>query len=436
MLSRLQQISVLVRLIVASGARSRPEAWIFAGSLFAHLVLLSLLFLFFEVRWGTYEYREIALNVAQGHGFVLRPGDLPILYRPPLYIYFLAGIYAIFGDHHLPVVIVQALLGAATAVVAYRIGNRLFGEPIGVGTAVLVTVHPLMWYNAGRVMTETLFTFLLSLVVLLLVEVVQGGGRRVPPALGVAVGLASLCRATFQFFPLALLSVACWPAALGPSMGERFRRAGVAAACAIVVIFPWSVRNAVVSGGYLIPIDTSGGYTLWVGNARLTDGLDDDGLTPEGLGAMKVALASLLGVDPASPKVRDGRILRQAWSPEGNVLLFREALSEVAAHPLTSAWLALKKLGRFWFHLMRQENRRLQPVVVALQLVVLVPAVLGAVLAVRRRLPVLPLFLVMGYLIVLHMAATANARYSVPILPYLIMLGVYGVWRLTGQQLR
>src|SRR5262245_54100267 len=131
--------------------RTRREPWLFAASLTSHLALLGLLFALTEVRLGTYEYEEIARNLTRGE-FVLRSGEPPVLWRPPLYIYFLAGIYRLFGHGYLPVVIVQAGMAAATAVVAYRIGTRLFGDRVGVVTAVVVTGHPLLWYNAGRVM--------------------------------------------------------------------------------------------------------------------------------------------------------------------------------------------------------------------------------------------------------------------------------------------
>lgn len=406
-------------------------AVVFAAALIGHVLLLGLLFLLFEVRLGTYEYRDIARNLVGGHGFVLRPGGPPILWRPPLYIYFLAAIYALFGDGMLPVILIQAVLGAITALVVYRIGARLFGEGVGLATAALVTIHPLLWYNAGRVMTETLFTFLLALVVLLLVELTSGDARWAPPALGVLVGLGSLCRATLQFFPLALFAVACWPGAWNRPLAARARQAATVAACCVLVILPWSIRNAVVSGGYVIPIDTSGGYTLWVGTEGATDGLDDDALSPAGLATLQASLARVLGMEGSA---KDGRLLERAWSVEGNQVLFRVAIRQIAADPLRSLWLGAKKVWRFWFALMRAENRGLQPWVLVLQAAVLGPAILGAILALRHGRPVLPLFLVIGYLLGLHAAATANVRYSVPVLPYVLMLAAYGVWQVSARR--
>ena len=59
-------------------------------------------------------YDQMAVNLASGNGLSqLRDGSMvPIVYRPPVYPMFLAGIYSIFGHHYIAAKIIQAIIGA------------------------------------------------------------------------------------------------------------------------------------------------------------------------------------------------------------------------------------------------------------------------------------------------------------------------------------
>lgn len=402
--------------------------WIFAFSILAHLTFHALLFTYTDVRLGTPEYHRVAVNLAQGRGFVFIEGEPPILWRPPLYIWFLAAIYRVFGINHGAVVLAQTLLDAFTAILVFLIGRRTLGVPAGILAAFATSVHPLILYNSARVMTETLFTFLLAGVALALVSFYERGTERGAVRLGFLTGISSLCRATMQFFPFAMLAAVLAPR---PQGRRRFAKTLLTLAVMVVTILPWTIRNYFVSGGDFIFLDTTAGYTLWVGNSPLTDGHDDDGLTPAQLTRMKIALAELLGVDPAAPEVASGQILGRAWrTADANNLLLRTALWQMATHPLDTIKLSIKKLFRFWFSLMGHENQRLIPLLTVLQLAVLIPAGAGIALALRARAPVLPLLLIVGYFPLIHMFSTANARYSVPILPYLLLFAAYAASQL------
>ena len=82
-------------------------------------------------------YDQIALNILSGKGFsgasfYYPPGsDVPTSFWDPLYPYFLAAVYAVFG-HSIPAVrVVQALIGAGSVAMAWHIGRRLAGPTPG-----------------------------------------------------------------------------------------------------------------------------------------------------------------------------------------------------------------------------------------------------------------------------------------------------------------
>ena len=75
----------------------RSELVIFGLSLVFQAFFYALLFSASDVRVGTVEYHQTAVNLARGQGFVLRVGDPPLLWRPPLYVWLLAGIFGLMG---------------------------------------------------------------------------------------------------------------------------------------------------------------------------------------------------------------------------------------------------------------------------------------------------------------------------------------------------
>ncbi len=413
-------------------AHARRAASASDGRLFGFLLLLSavaggglavILSLTGGLSVGTYEYDRIARNIAGGNGFVLTAGAETILWRPPLYIYLLAGAYRCFGASAPTVMIaLQVLINAATAWMAFRIGERLAGRPVGFVAAALLSVYPVFVINATRLMPETLFSFALAVSAWLIIRLRETFTVGRVAALGLLVGLSALTKASIQFLPLFLAG--WWIAFERRRVRPARSLAGFALATvlALAVIAPWTIRNHRVSGDFIL-IDTSGGYTFWIGNRLATDGNDDDPLTPAQRDEIKRDVARVLGVE-YGPGLT---LANSAWSSaRSSSLLYAEGMRNVLARPLATAGLSVRKLFRFWFCYIG-ESRALHVVVAVMQAVLVLPAAFGVWLAWRRRSALLGLLPILAYFPLLHMASTSSARYSVPVLPYILILAVFAV---------
>ena len=109
------------------------------------------------------DYDLLARNLLASKGYALYSG--PTAFRPPGYPLFLAGLYAA-GEGSLAILRgLQAVLGAATCAVAYRIARLLFSRRAALLAALLVAVHPVLLYLCGIVYPELLVSLLLSLAV-------------------------------------------------------------------------------------------------------------------------------------------------------------------------------------------------------------------------------------------------------------------------------
>jgi len=232
-------------------------------------------------------------------GFI--PG-VPSAYTQPLYTFFLAPLYWVFGRHWLVVGIAQTLVAVATALLVYEIGRRIASWRVGVVAAVLATLHPyLVWHDVhvNREILDTLLAAGIVLVTLVVAEklvleqhkrssthgavrgdeelvfrkhkVLRSGLWLWGASLGGLLGLAILGNSRLVLLPLVVLGYLTW----------RLRSArtilalGVAGAvAAALVLAPWVIRNEVSVGCYAITTDTR---ALWKANNLATYDLLADG---------------------------------------------------------------------------------------------------------------------------------------------------------------
>jgi len=153
-------------------------------------------------------------------------------------------------------------------------------------------------------------------------------------------------------------------------------------------------------------LDTSGGYTFWIGNYLPTDGLDDDPLTEADFIKIKKDLAKILGVK-YTPSFD---LSTTAWgSRMSGQKLYMEGIKNIFKNPFRSAGLWMKKLYRFWFSYVGR-NKNLQVIIYFLQASLIVPAAFGVYFSIKDKKNILPFVLLIFYFSILHMLATANCE--------------------------
>ena len=190
------------------------------------------------------DYDNIARNLLDRHQFVsTRMGGL-VSYRPPLYPMLLAGTYAVWGISPVPILIIQALLGAGICLQIYRITARIYGPRSGLFSAAIAALYPPLIYYSTQLLAETLFIFLL-LAAVELIDNDTGSPCRWLGA-GAVFGLAALCRPVI--FPYLIL--------LGPLCalrGLRFlRRWFWLFPAALVIISGWTLRNYLIHRDFVL----------------------------------------------------------------------------------------------------------------------------------------------------------------------------------------
>jgi 4-amino-4-deoxy-L-arabinose transferase-like glycosyltransferase len=293
-------------------------------------------------------YDELAHHIVQ-EGWMPRS----VFYQAPLYPYVLAAVYAPTGGSRAAVRLLQAVAGAATAVLLALAAARLFGDAAGRAAGVLAALYgPFVFYVP--LLLKTTLTLSGEAVFLLLLVPPRAhpprpGSMRPGPGrlllAGAALGVTALLQENLlllaPFTVLFLLAV--------PGAGGRSR---LAAACAFVAGTALAVAPVTLlnyrAGGELVLTSSQGGMNFYIGNSRGASGtyagLGGGSQDPQQQEADAQRLASRLASRDS------GRPVEPAVLTPGEVssIFRRETLRQIRAAP--AEWLRLLawKTRLFW----------------------------------------------------------------------------------------
>jgi 4-amino-4-deoxy-L-arabinose transferase-like glycosyltransferase len=216
-------------------------------------------------------YHTVATNIAEGRGYVIDwtdarlevagPGK-PTAFWPPGYPIALGGVYKAFGVDVDAAQVFNALLGALAIPLVFLLGRTLAGDRVGLVGALICALLPEPIVASVLLISEFLFTVLFLAALVVLARRPRGSGVWAAVAFGALAGLAVLTRG--QGLVLLPVAVVFWLARDGLRSGGR--SLALAALAFVLVLTPWTVRNAVVMDGF-VPVATSAGINLRIGHS-------------------------------------------------------------------------------------------------------------------------------------------------------------------------
>ncbi len=365
--------------------------------------------------------RRIAAGTAEREAF----------FMSPLYPYFLAAIYRLFGRDLLLVRLIQSGVGAAAAVLAYSIARQVFDRRVAVIAGFAVACYGALIFYDGAILLEPLLVFLNLLVLHLLLRANASGSRRHYLAAGAVLGVAAIGKATALLFaPAAALWI--WICASKSRRADRGRAVLLFLLGLTVLIAPITLRNFAVSRDFVV-ITSNGGLNFYIGNSEISTG---GYVKPEGLDIV---------ADPDGEEIAEAAVGRDLKASEVSAYWYSEARRFISGHPGSWAKLLVKKLSFVTssYELPQLENYDFQRRYSALlrlplpSFALVAPlGLVGLFLSIRRRAPLL-LMLFLATQIVGVVAFFVVARYRLPVVPVLIVGAAYGVtefWRMARER--
>ena len=282
-----------------------------------------------------HDYDQLARNLLDHGEFTFHPGGTATSIRPPLYPAVVAFVYRFAGSGNFAAVrILQACLSLMTVVIAYCLGREIVGNRTALWLAGLCCFYPSLLAYTNLLLTETLFTLLLTSACYAIVLTLKRNSIGWAAAGGVALGLAALTRSVVWLAPLFLaiyLLLAC--------RNGVVRRLAVAAALVVgfaIVVGPWAVRNTRLQGTF-VAIDTMGGRNFMMGNYRYTPLYRSwDAISIEG---DRSWIHEVCAVCPPAELTTQGQVDKAA---------LRLGLQFVREHPGLTIQRAVVKFFDFW----------------------------------------------------------------------------------------
>lgn len=189
------------------------------------------------------DYISLAHTIRDTHRFALEPSSSPEFFRAPGYPVFLAFIMGATGMV-LAVPAIQVLLTAVSAALVFLIGRRHFSIGVSIGAALLFALEPMVVVHTGFVLSEPLFMPLFLAAVFFADVPALNLGATV--LAGAFLGLSALVRPVgIYLLPLIALMafIRAWP-----EWKKGTRAAAILGITACIVVAPWVLRNASLSG--------------------------------------------------------------------------------------------------------------------------------------------------------------------------------------------
>ena len=408
----------------------------------------------------SFGYDQLATNILRYGVFSANshPPFSPDVDRTPAYPAMLAAVYAAAGHSPEMVILLQILLAALTAALTFYLVRRSgFSDLVGLLAAALVAAEPVSAMTSDQLLTETLFTLLLTAGSLLLLLYWRSARLRWLLFSALLLGLTALSRPVSQFLPIVLTPIVV---AMGRHMG--WRRAALAALLFVGVsmgtTYSWAFRNYQASG--LFTLSTVADTNLVYYRAREVQADVDHTSQEDALHKLEALVARSAPSGGASAAER-GALERQVALdvfrryPAQTLVMLAKGAARIFVDPGFSTACTLldptntsmecfqgqatmdepgvlgKVTGRF-----TQMNRLQQGILlwsVLISAAVYLGAAFGVVLLIRERrwLPALLPVALVGYLVLVSAGAEAYSRFRIPMIPFLSVLaavGIGGIW--------
>ncbi|MCU1245604.1 MAG: yrrB 6, partial [Acidobacteria bacterium] len=358
---------------------------------------LSELPLFRTPQLDSREYLDWARVIASGD--LTLPGALP---HGPGYAWFLALLLRLFDGSLGAVRMVQSVVGALTCLLVFRITRRFFGASAALVAGLIAAAYGPLIYIDVSLLGEGLLIASITAATWLVLDRDGDLSLRRASLSGIALGAAILVRPTALVL-LPILATVLW----------RRRERTAVALMVIGLLLPVAVvvTANLRANGAVVPLQAYGGLNFYQGNSPLRDG------TPSARpgGAYDALVNEPRHAGITAPGQQDRYFLHKTWSEIADVpLRFAVLLAKKVVWLLGST--EIRDSHSFYFFTPRSLVLRF-----GLRFGLLFPlALLGFVLALRRRRPVWPLAAAAIAFALTCIGLMVASRYRLPMVPFLI----------------
>lgn len=348
-----------------------------------------------------------------------------VFYQAPLYPYFLAFVYRLFGEGWAPRLI-QALLGSLACVLLAEAGRRFFGARAGLVAGLGLALYPTAIFFDGLLQKSVLDNLFVCLLLWLLSRTLEAEqGARAWLWTGLVLGALILTRENALVL---LLPVVLWLVWSLRSTTRRLALAGLLLVAGLALTLgPVALRNLSVGGG--LHLTTSQfGPNFHIGNRAGASGLYE---------ALRYGRGRVDYERLDAIQLAEEALGRELSAGEVSTYWRQRAMADIREQPLAWARLMVRKVALTW-NAREIEDTEDQSSYAARSLLlrssvvlhfgVLAPLALLGVWLTRQRWR--ELWLLYGVILIYAVSVAVFfvlARYRYPLVPSLMLFAGVGV---------
>src|SRR5256714_2973971 len=374
------------------------------------------------------EYLTLAHNLVAHHAFSLEASApyVPSIRRSPAYPFALAVLEWMGLSAPVWTIALQSALDAAVTVIVLLLGQLVLPLRWAMAGAVFYAVHPGAIYTTTTILSEPLFTFLLSVAMTLLIFGLKSRRVVVTIVAGVAMGAAILCRPVVLPLPFVIFALLLF------RRRDAYRRnAFLFIAPTVMTVAPWSIRTRSVSG-HLVLVQAHSAVNYWVPTVLFLDQRNESAIWKYEAKLLQENLAP--GNYTPEKALASDRILQ------------REAIANIGANPVgylksrarSYPYLFLSSFDNFsavnnsfgtlWAQRAFVQLAAKVSLLLLFSALPLLFAVIGFMLG-RRQLVLALISFVWLYMLVIQIPLWIEYRFWVPVVPFLIVSAMFGLHR-------
>jgi 4-amino-4-deoxy-L-arabinose transferase-like glycosyltransferase len=368
-------------------------------------------------------------------------GTFPSIFRTPVYPFFIAVIYGLFGKIPQAVLFAQYLLDSITVLIVIGIFVKITGNTRHAYIAGLAyALNPFAVFASNMILTGTLFAFIFAIAIYFLIAFLKDSSRRKLALSAFLLALSVLCRPISLFIPIVLIF---FVVSVKDKVREKISNGFVFIMIFYCTLAPWYVRNYYQFGYWGLSSVSEANFFEYEPTAILM---------------IKKNPFTILQFDINKPFKKEQQYMWQTtrekyqWdnrspvellnNPSRLLVMKAEGMKVITANPHIFLLSHLSGIGRTLFPFYPRFSKFLgtDPVLLKvctmfIDFLIMALALLGVISsALKRRNPVImrwviPLFIVLIFYFSFLPGVYSYSRFRIPILPYISIFFSLGVWK-------
>lgn len=382
------------------------------------MIQLGSIYFINPITFDSHEYLSISKNIYEkGEYSVINQnfddfnkfaGESPTRMRQPVYPLFLTISYWLFGRSTFLVLIIQFFLNLITFLLIMKSTELIFRDKLFWGSKYLIAIYFPFWVLSAFILTESIFSFLLTLSIYLYTKAIVRKNTKLFFATGIILGITFLTRPIAIF----ILPILIIPLILIYNFKKVFQNWLIISSSFLLIISPWFIRNAIMIGD-LTPFSSDGGYNLWCAS-------------------LGVEFKPWIDNSEFKNLVGDGYYIDRTSDKN----FFEEGKSNMLNNPTKAFSNGFLRILKTWTYFPGsrnfQENKYLFLFTTIIQILILMTSLIGIFSDNQKTLKIIFLTPAIGFTTVILFSYSIS-RFLIPAMPFVLSLSGQGLLYLINQ---